>query len=377
MAEARPLAIIAAGGTGGHMFPAAAFAEQMAARGWEIGLISDDRGLRYASHFPADWREEVHAASPTLRKPWTLPGTVLKLNAGVSAAARLMATRKPALVAGFGGYPAFPALAAARRRGVPILIHEQNAVLGRVNRRFAVHAGAVASGFQRLDRLPARALARHVPLGNPVRAPIAAMREAPYPDPTGPLTLLVTGGSQGARILGEAIPLAITNHLPDALKARLKVVQQVREEQVAGVVRSYAQAGVEAEIDTFFTDMAERLAAAHLVIARSGAGTVSELAAVGRPSILIPLAIAMDDHQSANADALVEPGAADLLLEDNLYPNLLGDLLAVRLSDPDDLRSRAAAARSAGTVTAARDLADLAERIAGVTGRGERLDAAG
>lgn len=364
MAEAEKLVIIGAGGTGGHMFPAAAFAEEMRSRGWQIGLISDDRGLRYGANFPADWKEEVKAASPNLRRPWTLPGTLLKLNAGIGAAAKLMAARRPALVAGFGGYPAFPALAAARRRGVPILIHEQNAVLGRVNRRFAGHASVVASGFPRLDRLSGGIV--HVPVGNPVRAPIAAMREAPFPDPTGPLNILITGGSQGARILGEALPLAIANHLPDEIKSRLTVVQQVREEQVADVVQVYARAGITAEIETFFTDMPDRLAAAHLVIARSGAGTVSEIACVGRPSILIPLAIAMDDHQTANAAALTDVSAADLILETNLYPNLVGQLIAARLGDPAGLIERAAAAKAVGSVTAASDLADLAERAAGV-----------
>lgn len=344
------------------MFPAAAFAEEMRARGWQVGLLSDVRGLRYAASFPADWKEEVEAASPNLKKPWTLPATAWKLNAGIGVAAKLMAARRPALVAGFGGYPAFPALAAARRRGVPILIHEQNAVLGRVNRRFAGHAAMVASGFPRLDRLSGGA--RHVPVGNPVRAPIAAMRKAPFPDPTGPLNILITGGSQGARILGEALPLAIANHLPGAIRSRLTVVQQVREEQVADVVQIYARAGITAEIETFFSDMPERLAAAHLVVARSGAGTVSEIACVGRPSILIPLAIAMDDHQSANAAALVEAGAADLVVEDNLYPKLVGELIAARLGDPEGLAERAAAAKAVGSVTAASDLADLAEKAA-------------
>lgn len=359
----RPLVIIAAGGTGGHMFPASAFAEEMRARGWAVGLVSDDRGLRYGETFPADWKQAVQAASPNLRKPWTLPGTLIKLNAGVGAAARLIGDNGPKLVAGFGGYPAFPALAAARRKRVPMLIHEQNAVLGRVNRRFARHAAAVVGGFERLDRLPAGAT--HIPLGNPVRGPIAAMREVPYPDPDGPLNILITGGSQGARILGEALPLAICNHLPESIRTRLTVVQQVREEQLADVVRLYANAGISAEIDTFFSDMPERLAAAHLVIARSGAGTVSEIACVGRPSILIPLKIAMDDHQSANAAALTDIGAADLVLEDNLYPNLVGELIAARLGDAKDLRARAEAAKAAGNSSAASDLADLAERVAG------------
>ena len=173
----KPLVVIGAGGTGGHMFPAAAFAEEMASRGWEVGLISDDRGLRYADKFPASWKQEVKAASPNIRKPWTLPGTALKLRAGVNGAVRrFKQDQKPALVAGFGGYPAYPALSAGRRLKIPLLIHEQNAVLGRVNRVFAKHAAVVASGFERLDRLPRGA--NHQPVGNPVRASIAAMRDA-------------------------------------------------------------------------------------------------------------------------------------------------------------------------------------------------------
>ncbi|MEM6947243.1 MAG: UDP-N-acetylglucosamine--N-acetylmuramyl-(pentapeptide) pyrophosphoryl-undecaprenol N-acetylglucosamine transferase [Pseudomonadota bacterium] len=357
-----PLLVIGAGGTGGHMFPAAAFAEEMAARGWRVGLISDDRGLRYGARFPADWKAEVQAASPNLRRPWTLPATALKLSRGVATAKRRFGDERPSLVAGFGGYPAYPALSAGRQMGIPLIIHEQNAVLGRVNRRFAARAAIVASGFARLDRLPRGA--DHRPLGNPVRTPIAALRDLPYPDPSGALNILITGGSQGSHILGEALPLAICNHLPAALRARLTVVQQVREEQVADVVKLYANAGITAEIDTFFSDMAARLAAAHFVIARSGAGTVSELSAVGRPSLLIPLAIAMDDHQTANAAALTDEGAADLIVEQNLYPNLIGELLAVRLGDPEELKARAAAARQVGSVTAAKDLADMAEQVA-------------
>ena len=358
----KPLVVIGAGGTGGHMFPAAAFAEEMAKRDWDVGLISDDRGLRYAENFPASWKMEVKAASPNIRKPWTLPGTALKLRAGVNSAVRRFKQKKrPALIAGFGGYPAYPALSAGRRLGIPLLIHEQNAVLGRVNRAFAKQASVVASGFERLDRLPGGA--NHQPIGNPVRPPIAAARDIPFPAADGELTVFITGGSQGARILGEAIPLAIANHIPAPLRARLHIVQQVREEQLEEVRAIYDKVQVKANLQPFFSDMPDRLAAAHLVIARSGAGTVSEIAAVGRPSILIPLKIAMDNHQEANAEGLVDAGAADMLLEDNLYPNLIGELLAVRLGDANDLAVRAAAAKALGNVLAAQDLADLAESV--------------
>ena len=177
--EQAPLVVIGAGGTGGHMFPAAAFAEEMRARGWRVGLISDVRGLRYAAKFPADWKEQVDAASPNLRKPWTLPATALKLNKGVGQAASLLKTHSANLVVGFGGYPAFPALSAAKRLKLPMMIHEQNAVLGRVNRSFANAAREIVGGFVRLDRLPAGRT--HLPMGNPVRSPIAAKRDTPYP----------------------------------------------------------------------------------------------------------------------------------------------------------------------------------------------------
>ena len=361
----KPLVVIGAGGTGGHMFPAAAFADEMRRRDWDVGLISDDRGLRYAENFPADWKLEVKAASPNMRKPWTLPGTALKLRAGVGTAIGKYKTRRPALVAGFGGYPAYPALSAAKSLKIPIIIHEQNAVLGRVNRAFAKTAAVVASGFERLDRLPKGAA--HKPLGNPVRAAIIAVSDLPYPPTDGQLNVFITGGSQGARILGEAIPLAIANHIPAPLRNRLQVVQQVREEQLEDVRKVYETVQVHADLQPFFSDMPKRLSEAHLIIARSGAGTVSEIAAVGRPSILIPLKIAMDDHQTANAEGLAEAGAADVMLEDNLFPTLLGELLAMRLGDGDDLRARAAAAKGAGTVSAASDLADMAEQVAGVS----------
>ena len=360
----KPLLIIGAGGTGGHMFPAAAFAEEMVKRGWTIGLMSDERGLRYAADFPSEWQEEVHAASPNFRKPWALPGAAVKIMRGISSAASLMKDKKPALVAGFGGYPAYPALAAAKRLKVPVIIHEQNAVLGRVNRQFANYAKVIASGFNRLDRIPPRVKFRHVTVGNPVRAPIAAMRDAPYPSTDGKLTIFITGGSQGAQILGEALPLALTR-LAEPLKSRIRVVQQVREEQISDVVQIYANAKMEAVVEPFFNDMGKRLAEAHMVVARSGAGTVSEIAAIGRPSILVPLAIAMDDHQTANASALVDAGAADVIVESNLYPDLIGGLIMVRLEDSDELRRHAAAAKAMGTVTAAQDLADIAERVAG------------
>lgn len=358
---AKPLMIIAAGGTGGHMFPASAFATEMKSRGWDVGLISDVRGLSYADQFPADWKLEVEAASPNLRRPWTLLSTFLKLRAGQAMALRRFKQQRPAFVAGFGGYPAYPALGAAKRLGIPIIVHEQNAVLGRVNRVFSRAASIVASGFSRLDLLPAGL--SHLTVGNPVRPSVVEVAGTAYPDPGEMLRIFITGGSQGARILGDVIPEAISTRLDASLRSRLNVVQQVRPEQIEQVAAVYERAGIRADLRPFFDDMPEQIARSHLVIARSGAGTVSEIAAIGRPSLLIPLKIAMNDHQTANAEGLRDLGAAEIFAEDGLTADVLGSQLSRLLPDSTKLQAMAAAAGKAGRLNAASVLADAVENM--------------
>ena len=361
---AKKVVVIAAGGTGGHLFPAAAFAEEMFRRDWRVVLMTDARGRRYAEGFPAERIEDVAAASLTAN-PLTAIPALIKIARGLSAARQRFKEQRPSLVAGFGGYPSFPALMAARGQKIPILIHEQNSVLGRVNRAMAKSAAVVACGFERLDRLPAEVLPRKRVVGNPVRLPILAVRERPYPEAPagGRLNLLVIGGSQGARLFGDVIPAAIAL-LPKELRARLDIVQQAREEQV-GVVRAlYERAKVKAEIAPFFTDMGQRLAVAHLVIARAGASSVTELQVAGRPAVLVPFAAAADDHQTANAEGLSSVGAADVFTEQEFEPAALAALLERRLADPHGLAVRAAAARSAANPEAAKTLADLAEGVA-------------
>lgn len=361
-----PHVVIAAGGTGGHMFPAQAFAQEMTVRRWRVGLVTDERGLRYADNFPAEWIEQVPAASVGSKRPDKVLAALMRIHAGSSLAKRKMKSDKPALVVGFGGYPSFPTLWAARGMKTPIIIHEQNAVLGRVNRAFASAAKYVACGFERLDRLPASAANRKRVVGNPVRAPIMAVRDNPYPEihGDGMMTVLVTGGSQGAKLFGEVAPAAIAG-LDPVLRRRLHVMQQAREDQVDKVRAIYSEAGVECVVQPFFSDMHERLARAHLVIARSGAGTVTELCVTGRPAILIPLAIAMDDHQRANAEALEAAGGADVILEQDFNVEHLAALLSQRLGSADNLAVRAAAAHALAPGDAAKDLADLAVEAAG------------
>lgn len=355
--------LLAAGGTGGHVFPARAAADVLRARGWEVRLITDQRGARHTADFPAVAIDIVDAASPSTKNPIRLAKALISLARGVGQARRIVRQWAPDVVAGFGGYPAFPALMAARLAGLPFAIHEQNAVLGRVNRVFASHAAFVASGFERLDRAPGRT--RRLITGNPVRDPIRAAREAGYPDlvPGGKLQLLVLGGSLGARLLSETVPQAVAL-LPEMLRNRLEVAQQTREDSLPMAEDIYSGAGVPAECSPFFDDVGERLARAHFVIARAGASSVSEVACAGRPAIFVPLAIAADDHQTANADSLVEAGAADSIAERDFTPEALAGLLEVRLMNDTDLLHRAETARSAGRPDAAAMFADAIDALA-------------
>ena len=360
----RKIAVVAAGGTGGHMFPAQALAEVLTGRGWRVVLATDERGAAYADKFPAEKRIALSAAT---YRPGDLVGMA---RAGVSVLQGVLQARaafkviEPAIVIGFGGYPSLPALLAALSAKRPAMIHEQNAVLGRVNRFLAPRVQAVASAFPTLEKAMPAVQARAVLVGNPVRPEIRALAGAPYPGPDGEIHLLVTGGSQGARLLSELIPAAIAR-LPEALRVRLKVQQQTRPESMDQARQAYANALVDAEIAPFFRDMAGRLATAHLVIGRAGASTVSELAVAAKPSILIPLKIAMDDHQTFNAKLLTDVGAALVLAEDDLTVEAMAKALGDLLGDPAALSRMARAAHGVALPDAAERLADLVEQTAG------------
>lgn len=358
-----PLLVIAAGGTGGHMFPAQALAEEMLARGWRVKLSTDARGARYAGGFPAQVERQV------LRSASFARGGVLakalapvQIGLGVVGAVVSMLRDRPACVAGFGGYPALPAMAAAWTLRVPRLIHEQNGVLGRVNRVFARRVNAVACGTWPTELPPG---VEGLDIGNPVRGSIRAVAGAPYAPPadSGPIHLLVFGGSQGARIMRE-VPEALA-HLPGKLRSRLVVAHQARDEDAEYVRAAYDALDVAADIRPFFDDMPERLVQAQLVICRSGASTVADLSAVGRPSILIPFGAALRDEQTANARGLAEAGGAFVLAEDTVSPQVLAGHIEAILSDREGAAAAAAAAASLGKPDAAVALADLVEALVG------------
>lgn len=357
-----PLCLIAAGGTGGHMFPAQALAEVLLAQGWRVKLSTDERGARYAGGFPdAVTREVVTSATTARGGLMGKLGAPFKIASGVMAARRGFGVDRPAVVVGFGGYPTIPAMAAAVSMGIPRMIHEQNGVMGRVNALFAPRANRVACGTWP-TALPPRVTGIHT--GNPVRRAVLDMAGAPYTPPSdeGALNLLVIGGSQGARVLSDVVPEAIAG-LPDDIRARLKVSHQARAEDAARVTAAYVAAGITAEVQPFFDDVPRRLAECQLVVSRSGASSVADIAVIGRPAILIPYAAATGDHQTANARALAEAGAAIVLPESVLDAESLRRDIRAILTEGARAGQMAAAALSLGRPDAAERLAELVTEL--------------
>ena len=348
------------------MFPAEALAAELEARGRRLVLMTDRRGAAFGDVLGRIERHAIAARSPSVRGPVARGLAILGLARAVIQAARVLRRIRPAAAVGFGGYPSVPPLVASGRLGIPSVLHEQNAVLGRANRMLARRATAIATSFPETERIPRNRAGLVTHVGNPVRAAIAALRGAQYEPPAadGPFRLLITGGSQGARIFAEIVPAAVAA-LPQALRQRIEVSQQCRPEDLAAVERGYAEAGVEARLAPFFEDMPARLGEAHLVICRAGASTIAELAAAGRPAILVPLPIAADDHQSANGRAMVAAGAAIMIAQQEFTPARLAQELEAFVSEPAALARRAAAAQSFARPDAASALADLVEGLIG------------
>ncbi|MEQ9153235.1 MAG: undecaprenyldiphospho-muramoylpentapeptide beta-N-acetylglucosaminyltransferase [Parvibaculum sp.] len=360
--------VIAAGGTGGHLFPGQALAQELRRRGRRIVLITDERVQRFDKLFPEADIYEVPSATPSGKGLAGLLRAAPAIIAGVARSFAILQRVKPAALIGFGGYPTLPPVAAAILRGIPVCVHEQNAVLGRVNRLVAPHVEAIASTFDAPKFLKARDAGKLALTGNPVRDAVIAQANAPYtaPEDKGPIHLLVFGGSQGARVMSDVVPAALAR-LPQDMRGRLRVVQQARPEDIARVRAIYMNAGIEAELNAFFDDMPERIAAAHLVIGRSGASTVSELAVIGRPSVLVPLPHSLDNDQKANAEKLAEAGAAVMIEQKDFTEEALAARLAQLFATPAALEAAAKAAREKGQPGAVRALADLVEAL----GRGE------
>lgn len=354
--------VLAAGGTGGHLIPAFALAAELDRRGHHVALITDERGAQIPGkpvYLPAHVLPPGRIAG---KNPMNWVRGAKGILEGRQMALRLFDSFEPSAVVGFGGYPAMPTLLAATSAKIPTVLHEQNAVLGRVNRYFAGKVDAIATACEKVDRLDPKLEGKVTVVGNPVRAEVLALRDQPFPEFTEDslLRILVTGGSQGARVLSEIVPDGLAM-LPPALCSRLQVIQQCRPEDIEAVRERYASHGIPAELATYFEDMAERLAGAHLFIGRAGASTIAELTAVGRPAILIPLPIATDDHQAANTREIVAAGGARAIRQESFTAATLAKQINAMAQHPDTLANAAHAAWNCGYPNAASDLADLVE----------------
>lgn len=357
--------VLAAGGTGGHLIPAFALAVELHARGHHVALITDARGAKIPGK-PDFLTGHVLPAGRLGKNPVQMVKGLRAIWQGRRMALRLFESFQPACVIGFGGYPALPALLAARAARIPTVIHEQNAVLGRVNRFLAKRVDAIATAYHEVDRLEPRWWGKTHLVGNPVRAELLELRGAPFPafEEDSPLRVLVTGGSQGASVLAQVVPDGLAM-LPPALRHRLQVTQQCRPEDLEAVRARYAAHEIPAELGTYFEDMASRLADAHLFVGRSGASTIAELTAVGRPAILVPLPIATDDHQAANTREMVKAGGARAIRQPGFTPKELAKQIQALAMNPGALGNAAHAAWNCGLPNAVEDLADLVEGFGG------------
>jgi len=353
-----PLILLTAGGTGGHLFPAEALANALAASGTRVALATDRRANAYAGSFPADEVIEIPSATPSGRSVPQIATAALVLASGTFKAIPAIRRLKPAVVVGFGGYPTVPPVIAASLLGVPTVIHEANGVMGRANRLLARRASLIATGFPAVKGVPANVPGKTLQTGNPIRPAVLEAARQPYPalNEGGELRLLVVGGSQGARVMSDVVPPAL-ERLPAEIRSRLVVCQQARGEDLERVRSHYQRLGLRFEAEPFFKDLPHRLAGTHLVVSRSGASTVAELAVIGRPSILVPLPGAIDQDQAANAKTLGDIGAAVVLPQSDFTPERLAKEICAFVDEPDRLTRAAAAAHSAS-------ITDAAERLA-------------
>ncbi len=361
----KPSIVVAAGGTGGHLFPAFSLAEEMKRRGYEVDLITDMRGENYQQNTPVRKVYAVPAATVQGKNPIAIAKTLMTLQKGRGKAKKILAEIQPKVVIGFGGYPSLPPLMAAQSLKIPTVVHEQNAVMGRANRLLAKMVSKIALSFENTKYIDDSMLSRVEVVGNPVRDIVRKWGEQPYEAAKlrEPLNLLIFGGSQGARYFSETLPDALA-HLSQEKKESLRVVQQCREEDIEAVQKIYDEANISATLATFFDNLPEIMAKSHLVIGRSGASTVAELAVMGRPSVLVPLPHALDNDQLYNAKKLSDVGGAWLMEQDKLTPELLALGIFKIMDDPEQLAEAAKMAKKVGTPDAVIKFADVVQKLA-------------
>ena len=362
MTDSSPFIILAAGGTGGHIFPAEALARELLGRGYRVALMTDQRGAKFGDDLPVPvYRIRASSLGQGLLRRVR---SIVEMGVGVLQARRQLKKLRPSVVVGFGGYPSVPTLYAAAQLDIPIILHDQNAILGRANRTLMEKALVIATSFPQVAGLNSSAQGRLVYTGNPVRPAFVALRGTPYAAmaENGPMKILVMGGSLGAKVFSQVVPQAL-GLMPESLRRRIVISQQCRKENREEARAAFAAAGVEAELAPFFTDVPERMADAHLVICRAGGSTVAELTVVGRPSILVPFPHGHAGEQTANAEAVAEAGGAWLIPEQAFTPEALAVRLEALMAMPSTLTKTAAAARAWGKITAADGLADCVASV--------------
>lgn len=359
------LILLSAGGTGGHMTPAAALARDLLSRGYTVELVTDTRGQKYKNMFADDTAIHVIKAGTLGKGIWGKVKGLTALGMGMMQARKLVDRLRPAVVIGFGGYPSFPAVKAAQKANIPTIIHQSDAVLGKANAMLAPKADRIALSFQNVEGLEEADRVRSIVTGNPVREDIAALFNKPYPvmEQDGVFKIFVTGGSMGASVFSDIVPKTLAQ-LPAEYRARLHVVQQCREEDLEAVRDAYKTAGIKADLQSFFDDIPARLEEAHLYIGRSGASTVAEVTAAGRPAIFVPYPHHIDQQQKINADAVADRGGAWVMTQEGFTEEALLARIETFMQNPESLFRAAEAARECGKPDAARRLGNLVTALA-------------
>ncbi len=355
--------LLAAGGTGGHLFPAFALTEALKRAGCQVDIVTDERVDQFAHQTVADEMHVVPSATLKGKNPVALLKTGLILGRGVMAARKLLKKLQPDFVLGFGGYPTFPPLIAAKQLGIACGLHDQNAVMGRANRLLASRVDVIATSFKQVKYLPEKYLSKVTMTGNPVRQKVLAVQDVPYPDLSDEFRVLIFGGSQGARFFSDFFPSTLAEMAPDQ-RGKLSIVQQCRAEDLERVRQIYEKAGIKVQCEAFFDDLPAKMADSHLIICRSGASSVAEIAVCGRPAIMVPLPHALDNDQLLNAKSLADAGAGWIINQETLEKRAFLDQIGQFFAQPEDLQRAANAAKSLGQPEAVERLADLVLRHA-------------
>lgn len=359
MKKTQKTIVLASGGTGGHMFPASALADELISRKYKVVLITDERGNKLTHRLNKDVAVYVVKARTFKKGIFAKIGALFNITIGLFYSLRILIKVKPSALVSFGGYASFPAALAASTLKLPIVLHEQNALLGRTNRFMLPFAHKLATSYNHVQNVAKIYKKKKVFVGNPVAKNIEKLHKSRYPNKD-KINILITGGSQGATVFGDVVPQAIKK-LPKALRSKISITQQVVEKDIEEVSGIYKKLKVESEIASFFNDIDQKLKACNLFIGRSGAMTTNELLVVGRPAIYIPLPIAQDDHQAVNASVVADGGAGWLMRQDIFTPENLAERLKYLINNPEVLKTSGANAKKMAVLDADKKLADLVE----------------